>query len=385
MTGSNLLAHSVHAVPGVEFLLGNIMYHYTHAVMFVLLTCRFYTYFLCFCNIKLQLILRLIRAIIYLNCFDHFFLIKNNLSGFCSHFCRFIMGIKFSRRRDVPISGAEGAATEQKTAEEPVATEPVGELGPALAQEATGIVRLEAVDREKPKPVASLPNEECVAEIKEEKAPDAPEPLNVAEPEPVAKNAPAPSQAQPEVLLCVDPPPLIQCDVEPTPVTVTQPAPEPIPEPAPETIPEPQSVPELETAIPDLPPDVLEQHTDMLNQEILPDPVIPSSTLIDLSVSDTTPDKTSDIAVSDECQEGAEVSGTSTTELPKSEEMSESPERPTEVVAAENLEQIVSDVNEETVSGLLQDLALKGNDLVADLIPTDVKMPDETSITDMST
>lgn len=293
------------------------------------------------------------------------------------------MGIKFSRRRDAPISGAEGAATEQKTAEEPVATEPAGESGPALAQEATGIGALDAVDREKPKPAASLPNEGCVAEIKEEKAPDAPEPLNVAEPEPVAKNAPAPSQTQPEALLCVDPPPLTQCDVEPTPVTVTEPAPEPIPEPEP--VSEPQSVPELETSIPDLPPEVLEQHTDMLNQELLPDPVIPSSTLIDLSVSDTTPDKTSDIAVSDECQEGAEVSGTSTTELPKSEEMSESPERLMEVVAAESLEQIVSDVNEETVSGLLQDLALKGNDLVADLIPTDVKMPDETSITDMST
>lgn len=317
------------------------------------------------------------------------------------------MGIKFSRRRDAPISGAEGAATEQKTAEELVATEPAGESRPALAQEATGIGSLDAVYREKPKPASSLPNEACIAEMKEEKAHDAPEPLNVEEPEPVAKNAPAPSQTQPEALLCVDPPPLTQCDVEPTPVTVTQPAPEPIPEPepvsepAPELIPEaepvsepapepepvsePQSVPELETAIPDLPAEVLEQHTDMLNQELLPDPVIPSSTLIDLSVSDTTPDKASDITVSDECREGAEVSGTSTSELPKSEEMSESPERPIEVVAAENLEQIVSDVNEETVSGLLQDLALKGNDLVTDLIPTDVKMPNETSITDIST
>lgn len=308
------------------------------------------------------------------------------------------MGIKFSRRRDAPISGAEGAATEQKTAEEPVSTEPAGESGLALAQEATGIGRLEAVDRGKPEPAASLPSEECVSEVKEEKAHNVPEPLNVEEPEPVGKNAPAPSQTQPEALLCVDPPSPTQCDAETTPVTVTQPAPEPIPEPEPvsepaaelipepEPVSEPQSVPELETAIPDLPPEVPEQHTDMLNEELLPDPVILSSTLIDLSVSDTAPDKTSDIAVSDECQEGAEVSGTSTSELPKSEEeMSETPERLIEVVAAENLEQIVSDVNEETVSGLLQDLALKGNDLVTDLVPTDVKMPNETSITDMST
>ncbi len=146
----------------------------------------------------------------------------------------------------------------------------------------------------------------------------------------------------------------------------------------------------------------LEQQTDMLTQESLPEPEISSPPLIDLGVLDATPqpidiptspasipapvaaDEPSDIPMTEESQDSAEVPVISTLELEKSEETSESLEKLTEVEAAGNLEQLVSNVTEESVSELLQNLELKGNDLVADHIPADVKIPDDTPIMDMS-
>lgn len=304
------------------------------------------------------------------------------------------MGNRFSRRRDAPVSSAETAATEQKTAEEPAVTQPAQDSGTTPAQEAVDTEDLDVVVRESVAVVASLPSEECVSEIKEVKAPES---------EPVAKDTPAPVQPEPVVLVSEPSPP------EPEPVAEAQVAPEPDPEPVPE--PEPTSNLEAEVeADPELisesvpaSAEDLEQQTDVLTQEPLPDPVISSPTMIDLGVSDATPqpidtppspdptpalvdaDGPSDIAVTDECQDGAEVSIISTLVPQKSEETSESLEKPMDVEAAGNMEQVVSDVNEETVSGLLQNLALKGNDLVVDLIPTDVKIPDDALVTDMST
>lgn len=87
----------------------------------------------------------------------------------------------------------------------------------------------------------------------------------------------------------------------------------------------------------------------------------------------------------EEFQDGAEAVVISTLEPEKSEETTESLEEPIEAEAAGNLEQIVSDVNEESVSGLLKHLELTGNDLVTDLIHSDVKIPDDTPIVDIST
>lgn len=309
------------------------------------------------------------------------------------------MGNRFSRRRDAPVGSAETAATEQKTAEEPAVTQPAQDSGTTLAQEAVDTEDLEVVVRELVAIVACVPSEECVSEIKEVKAPEL---------EPVAKDTPAPVQPEPVVLVSELSPPEPETAAEPKPVAEAQVAQEPDPEPVPE--PEPTSNLEAEVeadaeliseSVP-APAEALEQQTDVLTQEPLPDPVISSPTMIDLGVSDATPqpmdtppspdptpalvdaDEPSDIAVTDECQDGAEVSIISTL-VPESEETSESLEKPMDVEAAGDMEQVVSDVNEETVSGLLQNLALKGNDLVADLIPTDVKIPDDAVVTDVST
>ena len=277
------------------------------------------------------------------------------------------MGNRFSstKRRDAPATSAEtAAAPEQKTAEEPaVATQPAADAGITQTQEA--VENVDVVVGESVTPVASLPPEECTSECKAAEAP--------AEPEPVATETPAPVEPEPLVSVSEPSPP----EPEPAPEPELAPEPEPVaPEPVPE--PEPTSNPEAEVVeaapepIPESVPsfEALEQQTDMLTQESLPEP------LIDLGVPDANSepaDEPADIPVSEECQEDGP------------EETSESLEKPMEVEAAGDLVQLVSDVNEESVTELLQNLELKGNDLVADHIPTDVKIPDDGLITNMST
>ncbi|XP_022609945.1 uncharacterized protein LOC111228388 [Seriola dumerili] len=321
------------------------------------------------------------------------------------------MGNRFSRRRDTPAGSGETAATEQKAAEEPAAPQPAEESGITTTQEAVETENLDVVVGEPVTPVACLPSEECVSECKEVEAPAVSATLNDAEPEPVAKETPAPSQ--PELLVSVSEPspPESEPVAEPKLVAEAQRAPEPVPETVPE--PEPTSNPEAEAEAEAVPEPIseaepvlteaLEQHADMLTQESLPEPELSSPPLIDLGVPDVTPqpvntspspapisdpdnaNEPSDIPVTEECEGSAEAAESSTFEPEKPEETTESLEKPMEVEAAENLEQLVSDVNEESISGLLQNLELKGNDLVADLIPSDVKIPDDTPITDIST
>ncbi|GAA6229000.1 proteoglycan 4-like [Lates japonicus] len=329
------------------------------------------------------------------------------------------MGNKFSRRRDTLANNGETAATEQ-TAEEPAAPQPAEESEIAQTPETIEAEDLEVVVGEVVTPVVRLPSEECVAECKEPEAPAASATLNDAEPEPVTKESSAPVQPEPLVSISKPESPLESEPVaEPKPAAVTEPvaeaqlAPEPEPAPAPEPVsePEPTSNPEAEVEpVPEpisesvpVPAEPLEQQTVMLTQESLPEPVPSSPPLIDLGVPDDTPqpannppapapipdlvsaDKPSDIPVAEECRDSTEAAKTSTSEPEKSEETSESPEKPMEVEAAENLEQLVSDVNEENISGLLQNLELKGNDLVSDLISDDVKIPDDAPIIQTST
>lgn len=313
------------------------------------------------------------------------------------------MGNFLNRRRDPSANSGKTAATEQKTTEGPAVTPPAPDSAAMQTQEAIQTEDLDVVAEGPVTQVASLPSDECSSECKEVKAPAAP--LNDAEPESVAKETPAPDQLEPLVSVSEPSP----SEPEPKPVSEAQLTPEPAPEVIPE--PEPTSNPEAEVeAVPEpvsestpTPAEALEQQADMLTQESLPEPMISSPTLIDLGVPDAIPepiktppspaaipapdnaDKPSDIpAVTEECQDSAEVPVTSTPELETPEETSESLEKVMEVEASGTLEPLVSDINEESVSELLENLELKGNDLVADLLPTDVKIPDDSPITDMS-
>lgn len=297
------------------------------------------------------------------------------------------MGQRFSRQGATATS-AEAAATEQKTAAEPAATQPAADAGMTVKAETQEVVKGEPVTL-----IACLPAEDCVAECKVVEAPAA---ASVSEP--VELETPAPVQPEPLVSVSAPSPP------ESEPVAEAQLAPEPVPEPAPvsepEPVPEPELVPEVEVeveAVPEpipesvlAPVEAMEQEIDLLSQVSLPEPVISSLPLIDLIVPDVTPpptdipiaapvdaDEPSDIPVIEQCQDIAEISLIPTPEPEESEDTSVSLGKLIEVEAAENLEQLVNDVNEESVCGLLNNLELKGNDLDADLIPTDVKIADD--------
>ncbi|XP_029009754.1 protein TsetseEP-like [Betta splendens] len=270
------------------------------------------------------------------------------------------MGNKISRRRDT-LKSAESAATEDpadaQQAEEPEAPR---------TQEAAEEEDLDVVVGEPVTEVACLPSGECTSDMKPPKTtaatPDAdddvetetPAPKSgpVEEPQPVAAAQLAP---EPELT----PNPQVEADVAPGPIS------EPGPGPA----------------------EDLEQ-TDMLTQEAAPQPVISSSALVDLGVAVTLQpviapihspvhaDKPLDVTLAEECQGDAQAAESSTPEPEKPGEMSECLEE-----AGENL--LVGDVNEDSVSALLKNLELHGNDLVTDLIPSDVKMPDETPSADV--
>ncbi|TKS73359.1 hypothetical protein D9C73_007437 [Collichthys lucidus] len=298
------------------------------------------------------------------------------------------MGNLLTKKQQATVTSAKAAAPQQKTAEEPAVTQPAKDSGITQTQEAEP-ENPDVVVGESVKVVACLPSEECTSECKAPEAPAAAAPQNNAEPESVAKESPAPVQPEPAPVPVAKPEPVAEAQLAP------EPAPEPVPEPEPTSKPEEEvkAVPEpVSESVPD-PAEDMEQQTEMLTQESLPEPEISSPPLIDLSVSDATPqlidtppisaavsaDEHSDIPVTQECQDSAEVSAISTLEAERSEETpEESLEKQMEVEAAGNLEQLVSDVNVESVSGLLQNLELKGND------PTDVKIPDETPITDTS-
>ncbi|KAM7396600.1 hypothetical protein PAMP_019633 [Pampus punctatissimus] len=293
------------------------------------------------------------------------------------------MGNKFSRRRDVPVNSAEAAVTEQKAAEEPATTQPGENSGMTQTQENLDMVVGEPITQK-----------ECVSECKETEAPAASVSLNDAEPEPEAKETPA--SVQPEALVSVSEP----SPPEPEPVAEAQFATESAPEPVQE--PEPTSSPEVDVEAAPEPisepvptPAAVEQETDLLTQESLPEPVISPSPSVDQGAPDVTPQlidtlpspalipapvNAEDIPAGEEFQDSTEAAVISTLELEKSEETSESLEKLMEAGAAGNLEQLVSDVNKESISSLQKHIELTGNDLVTDPTDSDVKIPDDTPI-----
>lgn len=299
---------------------------------------------------------------------------------------RFIMGNRFGRRRDVQISNAETAtATEQKTAEEPEAGQPAEDSAIAESQEVAETEALDVVVGQPVTPVARLPSEECVSECKLAEASSSSGPTTDPEPEPVVKDANAQVQPEPLVSASIPSVPEQELPAQTKSVAEAQLVPESVTKPDAdvEAVAEPISEP-----VP-APAEALEQQS---SQEPLPEPVHSSPPLVNLDVPDVTPspdpisvpakDEQPDIPAGEQCQDSAEAAETSTYETEKS---AETTERPVEAEAAESLEKLESDVSEENVSETLKNLELKGNDLVSDLISSDVNIPDGPPITDMST
>lgn len=314
------------------------------------------------------------------------------------------MGNRFSRRRDAPAASAEAVAAEQKAAEEPAAAQPAEDSTTTQTQEVTE--NLDVVVGEQVTLKACLPSEECVSECKEVEAPAAP--VSDPEPEPAVKETPAPVQPEPLVLDSTPAPPEPEPVVEAPPAPEPAPEPEPVPEPESAPVPEPDPVVEVDPvpvtdveavpeAIPEpepAPAEPMEQQTDLLSQESLPEPVLPSPPLTDSAVPDVTPspapipispEEPVDVPAGEQCQDSTEAAENSTFEPDQPADTSEFLEKLVEVEAPECLEKLGSDVNEESVCEILKNLELKGNDLVNDLIPSDVKIPDDTPIIDMST
>ncbi|XP_034391807.1 protein TsetseEP-like [Cyclopterus lumpus] len=281
---------------------------------------------------------------------------------------------------EVPDADPEPVAKETPA---PVQAEPLVSVSNSLATESEPVAE--------PQPVAEA---QLAPEPSSEPDPK-PEPVSEQEPVPEPVSVPEPVPV---------PEPVSEPEPEPAPEQEPVPKPEPVPEPEHEQVPvpEPEHVPKPEEeveAVPEpisesvpAPTEAMAQKTDLFSQESLPEPAI-SSPLIDLGVLDKTPQPVdippspatvtaevpSDVPVNEECQDGAEISVIPTFEPEKTEETSESEEKPIEVEAAGNLEQLASVVSEESISGQLKNLELTGNDLVADLISTDVEIPDAMS------
>ncbi|XP_077938781.1 uncharacterized protein LOC120808785 [Gasterosteus aculeatus] len=240
--------------------------------------------------------------------------------------------------------------------------------------------------------------------------------------EPVAKETPAPVQSEPLVSLgkssAPDSEPVAEAPLATEPVPEPLPAPEPVstpelvpePDPVAEPLPEPEPVsktvpvpePEAEVEVVSEPiselvpaaAEAAELKTDLLSQESLPEPQISSPAPLinpcapeeDARPVDIPPapapveaKEPADNPATEEFQNSAEVSAIPTFEPENGEEASESGEKAMEAKGGVHLEQHVCDVSDEGLSGLLKNLELKGNDLVADLIPADVQIPDDVS------
>uniref|UniRef100_A0A1A8JDN5 Uncharacterized protein n=2 Tax=Nothobranchius kuhntae TaxID=321403 RepID=A0A1A8JDN5_NOTKU len=261
------------------------------------------------------------------------------------------MGNRFSRRRDAPASVAGTVAAEQKTVATPKQTE-----DPVVTQ------TQETEDLEVMAPDASSPKEECVRSVGDaESEPTTEEPqvltFKISDPEDLA---------QPEVMFEA---------LKPDPVSVLESEPASHPDADAELLSEPVPTPA----------EALEQPEDLLNQEsVLSSPpfidfldVASSPTLISASLH---PDESSGVSGGEQCEVGCSM-----LEPEKLPGITEFLDKPMEAEAAECLEMPVSDVNEENVSEVLKNSELKGNDFLNDIIESEVKIPEDTPITDLST
>ncbi|XP_037307657.2 protein TsetseEP-like [Pungitius pungitius] len=313
------------------------------------------------------------------------------------------MGNQFGKVRETSSNNAE-TAEEAKTAEETEAGQPAEDSG--MTQDLGAQIQGQVAQL-----VCSI-TEELVLNSGVDKV------VN-AEPEPVVKETPAPVQPEPLVSLSLssapEPKPVAEAPLSPVPEplpgpeAVSKPEPvqepdpihKPLPEPEPVQEPDPVPEPEAEVEVVSEPisqlvlaaTEAVELKTDLLSQESLPEPAISSPPLINLGApeEDAQPvdippspapvdaKEPADIPETEECQKSAEISVIPTFEPENREEASESGEKAMEAKGGVHLEQLVSDVSDDSLSGLLKNLELKGNDLVADLVPADVQIPDDVS------
>ncbi|XP_047239926.1 proline-rich transmembrane protein 2-like [Girardinichthys multiradiatus] len=274
------------------------------------------------------------------------------------------MGNKFSRRREAPVSSAASVASEQKPAVEH--STPTSDSG--MKQE---VVRAEDLDVLAEEP----PKDECVPEVKEEEdeqsellaketqAPAQPKPLflnaNILEPESFAQPKPkATEEAEAQVALNPTPEDISEQNSALQSEADTEPISEPVPTPA----------------------EAVVEHKD---QEYLTDPVLSSPPLIDYNVPDVISSPT---IIPLDPDESSNISASEHHSTVEPEEFnSDFLEKMTGVEAEECLKMTGSEVNAENVSKLLKNSELKENDLLSDIIAREVKIPDDTPITDMST
>lgn len=287
---------------------------------------------------------------------------------------RLIMGNRFSRRRDVPISSAGTVVTEEKTEAEPATTDQEENSEITQTQEAVETCESEACS---PKGESESKEVQSLASA----------PQNEAESESTVKETPPPVQTEP--LISTIKPPEPEGFAQPEPVTEAQLAPKPEPEPALEPEPPLHQEADAEPISEPTTAEPLEQHTDLLNQEPLPESFFSSPPLIDLSAPDilsapaSTPvSELPNISSAEQHEGRVEPVGGFTLE----------PENVTETSGFLEKEEAVgcvkmpeNDVDEENVCDVLQNLELKGNDRLNDLIQGEVKIPEDTPITDVST
>ncbi|XP_034032547.1 predicted GPI-anchored protein 58 [Thalassophryne amazonica] len=284
------------------------------------------------------------------------------------------MGNRLFKKQEASSSTDQTVAAEQKLAKEPMTTQPE-DSGAMLNQEVAESGKPDIVESENVTP--ALPKEECVA---------CAEPLAAAlqsEAENLAKEAPAPvlgvsvpSPPEPAAVhqLAAESKPKPNVEAMPVPISESAPA-----EPAPQAMnlteesvhdPTPSSLPSVEPAIPDL-----SSQPDKAPAAPADIPAPAASADIPAPVI---PEVPSDVPA-EECSAEGVVIPTSVPE--KAAETSESL-KPTEGEATGNSEKLMSDVNMKSISGQLKQLELSGSDLVADLIPSDIKMSADTTVAD---
>lgn len=280
------------------------------------------------------------------------------------------MGNRFSRRRDAPASSAGTVVTEEKTEAEPATTDQEEKSKTTQTQEAVETEKLKASESE-----ACSPKEE--SGIKEVQSLVASAPQNDAESESTMKETPPTVQTEP--LISTIKPPEPEGFAQPEPVTEAQLAPKPEPgSPSHQEL-DAEPLSEPTTA------EHLEQHTDLINQEPLPES-FSSPPLIDLSALDiasapasTPASEFSNISAAEQHEGRVEPAGGFT---PEPEKLTESSEFLEEEEEAGWMKTPENDVDVENVRDVLHNLELKGNDVLNDLIQGEVKIPEDTPIID---
>lgn len=237
--------------------------------------------------------------------------LRVHICDLSSHSCSFIMGLKFSRKRDAAANGAEAA--EEAAAPRPEGAE--GQPGTPQRYKADDKEDLDVVVGKPASPVATLPSEDCVWECKEATEGG----------EAGSKDTPPPEAATGAQVVPPEP--------EPTVTPVDLPG---DPEPASEA----QSV------------------KDAVAIETPPGPEMPSPGLGDAGDPAPGPDAT---PASPPDGESHDVCG----------ETAEAAEELMEAEPAGSSRQVGEDADEASVDKLLENLDLTGSDLTTDVVPTE--------------